>query len=177
MAEPLLQPRIAAIALDADAHVEGFMLPLVARLRAAGWVVGGAVAPFEEFHDDCCRAMFLEDLLSGERVQISQDLGSGASGCVVDPAQLADAGRFVRHALDRPADLVVVNKFGKFEASGQGLRSDMILALDAGLPLLTTVKPSIVPAWNDFVGDYGCLLRPDRAAVIAWCDSVRILPA
>ena len=173
MAEPLLQPRIAAIALDADAHVEGFMLPLVARLRAAGWVVGGAVAPFEEFHDDCCRAMFLEDLLSGERVQISQDLGSGASGCVVDPGQLADAGRFVRRALDLPADLVVVNKFGKFEASGQGLRTEMILALETGLPLLTTVKPANVEAWQDFVGEYGTLLRPDDAAVSAWCTSVR----
>ena len=176
MAEPLLQPRIAAIALDADAHVEGFMLPLVARLRAAGWVVGGAVAPFEEFHDDCCRAMFLEDLLSGERVQISQDLGSGASGCVVDPRQLADAGRFVRRALDLPADLVVVNKFGKFEASGQGLRTEMILALETGLPLLTTVKPSIVPDWTEFVGDYGRLLPPDHDAVLAWCEAVRIPP-
>jgi len=90
---------------------------------------------------------------------------------------LSDAGRFVRRALDLPADLVVVNKFGKFEASGQGLRAEMILALDTNLPLLTTVKPSVAPAWAEFVGDYGRVLPPDPDTVIAWCEAVRILPA
>lgn len=173
MTEPDVRPLLAAIALDADAHIEGFLLPLVADLRALGWSIGGMTAPFDEFHDECHRAMHLEDLISGERIKISQDLGCASGACALDHAQLVRAGRFITQALAHAVDLVVVNKFGKLEAAGEGLRAELIEALEAGIPLLTTVKPAVVEAWKDFVGEYGTLLRADRAEVIAWCTAVR----
>lgn len=173
MTESDARPLLAAVALDADAHIEGFLLPLVADLRAAGWSIGGMTAPLDEFHDECRHAMHLDDLISGERIKISQDLGCASDACALDPAQLALAGRFITRALALPVDLVVVNKFGKFEAAGAGLRAELIDALEAGVPVLTTVKPAIVGAWQDFVGEYGALLPPERAAVMAWCHAVR----
>ncbi len=173
MSESDARPLLAAVALEADAHVEGFLLPLVAVLREQGWAIGGMTAPFDEFHDECHRAMHLEDLSSGERIKISQDLGCAAGACALDHAQLVRAGRFITQALARPVDLVVVNKFGKLEAAGEGLRAELIEAMEAGIPLLTTVKPAVVDAWKDFVGEYGTLLRADHADVIAWCMTAR----
>lgn len=164
---------LAAITLPAEADAEGFLLPIVNALRAAGWKVGGMTAPDDELKDLCRRPMHLEDLITGERVKISQDLGPQSNSCSLDPGQLAIAGRFIQRAIDEGVDLVVVNKFGKREAAGAGLREEIIGVLGAGLPLLTTVKPEIVDAWREFVGEYGVLLPADAAGVRAWCTQVR----
>jgi len=38
--------------------------------------------------------------------------------------------------------------------------------------VLTTVKPELVGAWCEFVGELGQLLPPDVDAVEAWCREV-----
>jgi len=62
------------------------------------------------------------DLFTGEEILISVDRGNDARGCRLDPAAFARITVWGQRALDEGLDLLVVNKFGKEEASGRGLR-------------------------------------------------------
>ena len=164
---------LAAIALPAETDADAFLGPLVSAARAAGLFIGGMLAPADELKDMCRCAMFVEDLISGERIKISQDLGPESNSCSLDPGQLIIAGRFIRGAIEAGVDLIVVNKFGKREAAGEGLRDEIAGALEAGTPLLTTVKPEILDAWIEFVGEFGCVLRAEPDAVLQWFTQIR----
>jgi hypothetical protein len=112
--------------------------------------------------------MEMEDLASGERFSLSQDLGSGSEACRLDPASLAHAAVAVRAALADGAQLVVINKFGAQEASGSGLRAEMGEVAMAGVPLLTAVGGRFLPEWQHFTGGGGTLLEPKLEDILAW---------
>jgi hypothetical protein len=71
-------------------------------------------------------------------------------------------------ALAGGAELVIVNKFGRQEVLGQGLRQEIAAALLAGLPLLIAVRRDFLPAWRDFAGEDWVELAPEEAVVEAW---------
>ncbi|HMM77524.1 MAG TPA: DUF2478 domain-containing protein [Gammaproteobacteria bacterium] len=160
----------AAVALPLDADAGEWLAPVIARLQAEGHRVGGVnTAAAEAVAGEGRRPMYLRDLLSGERIKISLDLGATTTGCALDTGQLALAGQAIYRAIDAGVALIVVNKFGAQEAAGTGLRDELLAAAAAGVPVLTSVKPELVDAWLEFVGELGELLPPDRALVEAWC--------
>jgi len=65
--------------------------------------------------------------------------------------------------------MIIVNKFGAQEAGGGGLRDELLAAADAGIPVLTTIKPDVVDAWREFVGELGTVLPARTDEVLAWC--------
>ena len=68
------------------------------------------------------------------------------------------------------SDILVLNKFGKQEIEGKGLRNAIAMAVDAGIPVLVGLNRANVGAWNDFCGGEGTLLdanTPDVEAVAA----------
>ena len=96
----------------------------------------------------------------------------GRSDERLDPASLAHAAVAIRRAVDDGAQLICVNKFGAQEALGSGLREEIGLVVAAGIPLLTAVGKRFLPEWQEFAGDYGELLPPEREAILAWCARV-----
>jgi nucleoside-triphosphatase THEP1 len=163
----------AAVALAPETDAGTWLATVIERLRSAGIVIGGMNAADTEGGPwECRRPMYLRDLLTGETIKISQDLGPAAQGCALDTGQLALAGRSVHRAIEAGVSLVVVNKFGAQEAAGAGLRDELFAAAEAGIPVLTTVKPELVDAWCEFVGELGELLLPDVDRVEAWCRAV-----
>ena len=73
------------------------------------------------------------------------------------------------------ADLVVVNKFGKQEALGEGLRDEIAKAAMAGLPVLLAVRLDFLPAWRAFVGEDWAELAADADTVERWAiDATRL---
>jgi len=163
----------AAVALAPETDAGTWLATVIERLRSAGIVIGGMNAADTEGGPwECRRPMYLRDLLTGETIKISQDLGPAAQGCALDTGQLALAGRSVHRAIEAGVSLVVVNKFGAQEAAGAGLRDELFAAAEAGIPVLTTVKPELVDAWCEFVGELGELLPPDVDRVEAWCRAV-----
>jgi hypothetical protein len=164
---------IAAIVYKPTDHIEPVVVAAARMLAARGVRLGGVLQ-----HDmaaaatDPC-AMELEDLGSGERFPLSQELGSGSEACRLDPASLAHAAVAVRHALDDGAELVVINKFGAQEAAGSGLRAEMGLAVAAGIPVLTAVGERFLPEWQRFTGGGSTLLGPDLDGILAWWDGLR----
>jgi nucleoside-triphosphatase THEP1 len=168
---------LAAIPFASGFAIDTFMHGLVGRLKRRGLRLGGVVQHNDAACDDRCMAMSLEDVASGRRFPISQDLGSGASGCHLDAAGLAAAAAAFSDALAGRADLVIVNRFGKQEALGEGLRQEIAGALLAGLPLLIAVRSDFLPAWREFAGDDWLELPADEEAVERWAQAATAVPA
>lgn len=168
---------LAAIPYASGFAIDDFMQDVAAHLKRAGLRLGGVVQHNDAECDDRCMAMSLEDLVSGRRFPISQDLGAGAAGCHLDAAGLVAASAAFAGALAARADLVIVNKFGKQEALGEGLRDEIAGAVMAGLPVLIAVRSDFLPAWRDFAGNDWAELAADMAAVERWADDAVRLTA
>jgi hypothetical protein len=61
--------------------------------------------------------------------------------CHLDGAGALSAAVAVRRDIAAGCELVLLNKFGKLEAAGEGLAGAFKAALDARIPLVTSVSP------------------------------------
>ncbi len=159
---------MAVIPYSSGFEIDRFMADAASRLKARGLRLGGVVQHNEGTCESGCFAMALEDLASGVRFPISENRGAGATGCRLDATGLAAAGGALGAALAGKTDLVIVNKFGRQEALGQGLRQEIAAALLAGLPVLIAVRRDMLPAFRDFAGEDWTELPALAEAVEAW---------
>lgn len=97
--------------------------------------------------------MLLDDLMSGETIAISQDLGPYARRCRLDVGELLRATHLVAAALDQRPDVPMLNKFGKTEAEGGGFCDFTAQAVEA--PVLVLIAPPYcnLHQWRAFAGD------------------------
>lgn len=116
-------------------------------------------------------------LPNGPVLRISQALGPEARGCRLDPAALEEAVAGVERALEEGADLLIVNKFGKMEAEGRGLRGVIAEAVSRGIPVLAGVNGLNEAALGAFAGEMVQLVAPNMVALRAWLDGLRPGPA
>jgi hypothetical protein len=168
--------RLAAVIYPAGFQIDDFLTRAVNLLRAERIRLGGALQENMAGAAGSCAAMTLVDLASQRRFRISQDLGSQAKGCRLDARGLAEFGALFDRTLDQNVELLVLNKFGKAEAEGGGLRSAFVRAIEAGVPIVTAVRSSYIDAWSEFHGHLAIDLPPDSDSVLAWCrNAVREL--
>lgn len=166
---------LAAIPYAGGFGIDDFMQALVPGLRARGLRLGGVIQHNNPDHPDRCMAMSLENLANGRRFPISQDLGAAAKGCRLDAAGLAAAAAAFGEALAGGADLVIVNRFGKQEAHGEGLRDEIAGAVLAGIPVIVPVRHDFLAPWRDFAGEEWAELPPEAEAVERWVlDAIRL---
>ena len=97
--------------------------------------------------------MVLEELASGASIAITQDLGAGARGCRLDVGELLRAMALAMAALATDPDLLVINRFGKTEAEGGGVRPLIADAVDRGIPVLIAVPWRNIASWRVFAGE------------------------
>lgn len=166
--------RIAAIVYGPDEDCDGMLADLAHDwlkdgVRVVGLVqINGGAATCDTME------MELEAIESGRRFNICQDLGAGsANACRLDPSGLAEAAGALRAALGQTVDVVVVNKFGRMEAEGQGLNAEIGEAVAAGLPLVIGVPKRFAEAWEAFAGGLDTRLACDPLAVEAWRRGLR----
>lgn len=159
---------IAAILYGPEDDCDGLLKAFAQEMAGRGLTVIGLV----QINAGSCHSdldMELEALDDGRRIGICQDLGSGStSGCRIDPAGLAEAAAHLRAALERPADLVVVNKFGHMEAEGGGLIAEIGAAAAAGLPLVIGLPARFRDAWDAFAAGMDVKLSCSREALDGW---------
>jgi hypothetical protein len=163
--------RIAAISYHAGFKIDDFLRSVTDRLRADHVSLGGTLQENTHSGDGLCSAMTLIDLASHRRVKISQHLGAQSEGCRLDAQGLSEIGALLDRTLDQQIDLLVLNKFGTAEAEGGGLRSAFVRAIDAGIPILTAIRPPYIEAWTQFHGGLAVDLAPDLDRVLAWCGN------
>jgi len=138
------------------------------RLAAAGLRLAGAVQINTEISPGCECDMDLRILGdAGPLVRITQSLGAGSQACRLDTGALAQAVARTETVLDRGAELLIVNKFGKQECFGRGFRDTIARALAAGIPVLVHVPDEQLPGFRDFAGDLAEELRPEQ--IDDWC--------
>ena len=170
--------RLAAIGFQSGFKIDDFLRRVADRLRADQVNLGGTLQENTGGGADLCAAMTLVDLASQRRFTISQDLGPEAEGCRLDAHGLSEIGALLDRTLGQHIELLLLNRFGTAEAEGGGLRSVFVRAIDAGIPILTAVRPPYLEAWAEFHGGLAVDLPPDLDRVLAWCnDAVRELRA
>jgi hypothetical protein len=169
--------RLAAVVYQAGFQSDDFLARVTNLLRADHIRVGAALQENARGAAGPCSAMTLIDLRSQSRFRISQDLGSQALGCRLDTRGFTEIGALLDQALDN-VELLVLNRFGKAEAEGGGLRSVFVRAIEAGIPVVTAVRSPHIEAWSQFHGGLATDLPPDLGRVFAWCrNAVRELRA
>jgi hypothetical protein len=147
--------------------IDGFMASVASALRRRAPGLSGVVQ--HNVAGGCePSAMVLEDIATGDRFPISQSRGAGAAGCRLDAAGLAAAAAALDPARTESGALVIVNKFGRQEALGVGLRAEIAAAVLAGRRVLIAVREDLVADWEAFAGPDWMRLPPSEAEVIGW---------
>lgn len=116
--------------------------------------------------------MDVQVLPDGPVIRISQSLGREAKGCRLDSQALEDAAGLVAAALEGGADLMIINKFGKSEAEGQGLRSVIAEAIGRDIPVIVGLNAANEAAFEEFSGGLAQMLPPNTNALRAWLDGL-----
>ncbi|WP_339107072.1 DUF2478 domain-containing protein [Thioclava sp. GXIMD4216] len=102
------------------------------------------------------------------RWPIRQDLGRGAAACTLDSTALEGAVFRLSQDLARlPCNVpVILNKFGRQEAEGHGLRPLIAQALEAGHPIILGVPTQTEAAFHAFAGPLAEKLDHDIQGLI-----------
>ncbi len=141
---------IVAITYGQGDEIDVVMRAIAMHLNDCGWKLAGLIQLKQERTDGTRCDMILQDLSSGERIAISERRGRHARGCMLDMQELTRGAALVGSALMQHPDLLIVNKFGKAEASGGGLRAVLAQAIECGIPVLTAVPVANLAAWRAF---------------------------
>ena len=161
---------MAAILYEDGPSFDVFMQDLIKSLRQQGHVLAGVMQINQDRPGSRHCEMLLEDLTTGRTVVISEDRGEAARGCRLNVAALLEAGIMIRQSLSSNTDLLLINKFGKMESEGGGLRDLIIDASLSGVPVIIGIPARNKAAWDEFCGGEADWLKPDLGSVQAWFD-------
>jgi nucleoside-triphosphatase THEP1 len=161
--------QLAVVVYDDGLFADILVARCAAALAASGYRLGGIVQSNPQRPGRRRCDMYVKDLLGGDEIKISVDRGNEARGCRLDPGAFARIDAWVERAVLERVDLLVINKFGKEEARGRGLRPVIADALIAEIPLVIGVSTLNLCDFLSFVGDSVTRLKPDIEAITAWC--------
>lgn len=144
------------------------------RMSARGVQLAGIVQTNTECYDNALCDMDVKVLPDGDTIRISQSLGPQARGCRLDPDALEQAVAQVTASLaaETPPQILMVNKFGKHEAAGRGMRPVIGEALALGLPVVSGVNRLNVAQFQEFADGLAVELEPSVEAIEAWLNRV-----
>ncbi|HWK34110.1 MAG TPA: DUF2478 domain-containing protein [Hyphomicrobium sp.] len=163
--------KIAAILYDGpqSRRVDELIAELASKLRAKGFTLAGAIQSNPTAENRSRSDIVLEDLATRRVINASEDRGSLASGCRLDPGALEQAVGLATSSIGPSTDFVIVNRFGKQEAEGNGFRTLIEQAVLLEVPVLVGLNRAHVDAWSRFVGGEPQLLPMQIDTVVHWC--------
>jgi nucleoside-triphosphatase THEP1 len=162
----------AAVVYGVKDNPDRLLLNFTEDLRRSGIRTAGLIqldSPTGQSDDRELRAVVLS---SGEIVPVAHDRDLGAVGCGIDCGQLASVARLIEAAIHEGADLVVINRFGKLEAMGEGLIDLIRQAAEADIPVLIAVPEHRFASWIKYSAGMSVRLPCQRAALDRWWQSV-----
>lgn len=159
--------KIAYVTLSGRGLIDDCIARIVERVSERGWRVAGTVraAPVAAGDHPC--DMDVQVLPDGPVFRISQALGTGSKGCRLDGGAIEDIALAVEERLEN-ADLLVLNKFGKQEAQGRGLRRAIERAIEIDLPVIVGVNGLNLPDFMAFTDGLAVQLQPAPDAAATW---------
>ena len=163
-------PLIAAIVYADKVYPDRAIACAIEPLRASGVSLAGALqieAVVEDGRHPC--DMLLLNLASGEVTAIAEERGRHAQGCRRDVGILTEMAEAIECSLQNEEPrLLVINKFGKVEADGGGLRNAIAEAVSLGIPVLVGVPARNLDRWRAFAGAHAIELPVEAEAISAW---------
>jgi hypothetical protein len=163
--------RIAVVQGARGEAVQPLFRDLVKRWRPPARIAG-VIAEDHGLPDRKCSAGYLRSIATGALYPIFQDLGPGAEACHLEGGGAVSAAGAIADDIGRGCDLVLLSKFGKLEAAGQGLAGAFAAAIEADVPVLTAVSPALEDAWAAFAGPLFVTLPPDEQEIEAWWRTI-----
>jgi nucleoside-triphosphatase THEP1 len=163
--------KIAAITGNDGATTQALLIEMAAEWRACGARIVGVTAEGHGLPGRACGAGFLRDIASGGAHTIYLEAPASETSCHLDAAGVANAGSAIVDQIPT-SDLVILNKFGKLEAMGNGLAGSFAAAIAAGKPLLTTVSEKHRDAWRSFA-PHAIFLTAEKTVLRDWWHAVR----
>lgn len=162
---------IAIVQGASSAAIQELLRAFAGRVSAR---VVGVVEEACDAPDRACGPGRLLSLADGCTYSLFQELGEGSVACALDPQGVVLAGEAVRHDVARGCDLVLLSKFGKLEAENRaGLIAAFVAAIEAGVPVLTSVSPKYADAFAAFAAPFYIVLPAEAEAIDAWWSAVR----
>jgi hypothetical protein len=158
---------LGAILFEEGEDVNAIMADFAQDLARSGCKVAGFVQVLEEGPGGRLEPR-VQDLETGARLPVYQDLGRSSQGCRIDPGALIEVGRRLTEALQRRPDILMINRFGKLESEGDGLIDEIAAAALSGIPVLIGVAWRYHDAWRQFAMGLDDELTCSRAALDAW---------
>jgi hypothetical protein len=162
---------VAAIVYANEIYPDVLFKALVQRCRALGLTLAGVLQHQAFAGGDRRCDVILEDLATGHRTALFENRGAGARGCRLDEAALAEATARVEGSFEQVPHLLVLNKFGKVECEGGGLRDLIASAIDRGIPVIIGVPERNLDAWRDFAGEFAVELPGDADRIGKWLEA------
>ncbi len=154
---------------------DAVLAQLAVVLRREGVRLAGTVQRAAPASAGCRCDMLVLDLSTGVETSIAENRGPEARGCRLDTRVLETLVGATQAALDKGADLLVINRFGKRETEGAGFRQVIGYAAASDSPTLVAINRSHLDAWRDFAGDLGTELPPRLDALASWFAGFRSL--
>lgn len=141
-------------------------------LVARGLRVAGHIQSRGKARAGCaCREMHLRDLASGRMHLISEARGPEARGCHLDWDALLSLAQDLEASLDEETNVLIVNRFGRSESEGKGLRGVIERAMELEIPVIVGVRGEYRDAWEAFHGGLATETGADAQAIIAHIDA------
>lgn len=171
--------KLAAVVYDPGEAkaIDALFCGIAEALKAEGYRLAGAVQRNESRSGNACAHMVLEDIASGRAFDISVPGEKKSAACSLDPAALEDVAGHVAATLDGAVDLVLINRFGKQEVLGHGLRAVIETAIAAELPVLVALCNAHRESFDAFAGGDAEVLTPDARTLLDWCRNALNGPA
>ena len=160
---------MAAIRYERGYDIDRLLNQVCDALRADGLQLGGLLQVTSgERGGNCLASVHVIDLLSGTAYNVWDDHGKDAQACRLSEAGLADAESVLQTAVEQSVDLLIINRFGRAESTGRGLRRSFEQAVIADIPVLTAVREPYDVEWSAFHGGLGAELPCDDTAIVKW---------
>jgi nucleoside-triphosphatase THEP1 len=162
--------RLLGVCFAPGTPVDETLSDVAERLRAKGLTIAGHVQVRGKDPGDCgCNNMQLRDLATGKYLKISESLGPGSSGCQLDPQALIGAAQALEAALSEATDVLIINRFGRSEAEGRGLRAAIEKAMFLGVSVIIAYREDYADAWEAFHGGLAVACDPAIEEILAAC--------
>ncbi|MFW8636247.1 DUF2478 domain-containing protein [Cribrihabitans pelagius] len=163
---------LSYVITEARGATDRLLSDVAAELQSRGVRLAGIVQTNTECRDDALCDMDVRVLPGQENIRISQSLGPGARGCRLNPEALEQAVAQVTASLHEspPPQLLIVNKFGKHEAAGRGLRPVIGEALALGIPVISGVNKLNLEAFQEFADGMAKAAPVELEALAAWAE-------
>ena len=148
--------------------IQALMRDFARGLAPQARIAGVVEEPEVDFSGEVCGGAHLLSLADGRVYEMYQDLGASSGACRLDAAGVVTACEAVERDIAAGCDLVVLNKFGKVEMERSGLASAFAAAIDARIPVITSVSPKMMEHWDRFAAPLYEVLPPDAGALERW---------